>query len=177
MPEPDETPVVTGRRATPIRRELSLRFAATIGLVVLFVVLRQWVYLTATLVFVAVTTFRIVQPATVIDRNGIRRPWSRVSFLSWDQIDHVVQPRYATHVQVRTTDSRTINLTDVDVSRTADVAATGHKSVTAEAFDVPKPVARERTQREIEADVTRRVAELAVERDQLARNNIRWPRT
>lgn len=176
MADPDRTLIISGRRATLTRRELLMMFGGATGLVVFAVIQRQWVYLTATVVIVVVNAFRAMRPTTVIDRDGIRRPWRRVSVLPWGQVDHVVQPLYVTYVQVVTTDGRTINLTDVDVSATADVGALGDKPVKTEAVNVPRPVTRERTQREIEADVTRRAAELAAEREQLARTNIRRPK-
>lgn len=125
---------------------------------------RRWtsvVLMAALLVFVAVRRSR---PPTTVNGVGISRPWRRASLLPWALIDHVLQPGHELSVRVVTTTGRTIRLDEIEAAMTTRVAEIGGRPVKAEVVPVPRPIERERTQREVEADVARRAARLAEER-------------
>ena len=110
------------------------------------------------------------RPPTVVSPSGIRRPWRRATFLSWEAVDFVDAPVpgvYGTKVTLKT--GKVIVLDDVPATRSAAVAALGHKPLKAAARSpMPAPPVRERTPMDIYADVTRQAEALARQRTELA---------
>lgn len=161
---------VTGRLSLTRREKwwLAVYPVVTIGFVLLLVKEHRWTSLVLWAVLLVFVVVRRARPPTTVDAEGIARPWRRQAFLPWSLVDHVLQPGYEQAVRIVTTTGRTIRLDGVDASRTDEVAEIGGRPLKAESAPVPKPIERERTQREIEADVARRAALLADERRRIS---------
>ena len=110
------------------------------------------------------------RPPTVVSTTGIRRPWRRTSFLSWEAVDFVDAPVagvYGTKLTLRS--GKVVVLDDVPAARSRAVATLGHKQVkAAPRSPTPVPPPRERTATDIYADVTRQAELLARQRSELA---------
>lgn len=124
-----------------------------------------WPYI---LLFVISTVLRF-RPPTVIDGHGIRRPWRKRAFIPWDEVRSVISPDPAFYLtRLKLEDGTTIELPGLPVARSAAIAALGHKQVTRDVPAIrPSPEPRERSAQEIEADVGRRAAALAAQREAL----------
>ena len=68
------------------------------------------------------------RPPTVVSPAGIRRPWRRTTFLSWDEVASVAAPVpgvYFTKLTLMT--GKVVVLDDIPAAKSKAVAAVGHK--------------------------------------------------
>jgi hypothetical protein len=173
MPEPaGESPIIGVRRPPMTRKTYRAVVLMGLAIVVLFVwdMMRgRWSGLIIAPVFAAPALLQALRPPTVIDAEGIRRPWRRPRMISWPEVASVLAPQLGLDwTRIRLTNGRTIDLTDVPPDRSAAVATLGGQSVVVEQqARRPALPAAPRTDREIEADVQRRAQALAAERQEM----------
>lgn len=157
---------VVGKRA-PVSLKQQRILVVTAALYTAFVAWQvsqgRWTSTGAFIVWVVWVGVIFLRPATVADREGIRRPWRRRRFVPWSEVDEVLAPQIGTHpVRLRLTSGKTLALDDIAATASAEVARIGGVRVAApEKYRPPPARPRQPTDRDVEADVNRRAQALA----------------
>ena len=172
-----EPTIVHGRTQPPIRRSQVLAIAvAVVAFMVLWIVVGpRDPFFVLYLLFPAGSLFVRWRPRSVIDASGIKRPWRRPSFITWDEVASIDPPTpgvWAVHLRLASGKSVTVD--DVAVAQSALVGRIGGKPMTARPVVLGRPPSqRPRTDMEVEADVTRKAQALAEHRKQMAAESAR----
>lgn len=175
----DETVVgVRPRRRKPVKPVVRVILAAAVCAVVVLDILSShpsYFLLVYPALLGGSQLWMAKRPPTVISPSGMRRPWRKVRFLSWEAVDFIAAPVagiYGTRVTLRS--GKVVVLDDVPAAQSAVVAALGHKQVKAATRSpMPAQPVRERTAIDIYADVTRQAEVLARQRSELAERSRR----
>jgi hypothetical protein len=173
---PEPTPALVGQRPHITRRAL-LCLGAVYGCYAVFGVMRHryevFVFIAIFGLFQAITLFH---PPTLVDASGIRRPWRRLSFVSWPDVATVAAPEPGiVGVRLTLTNGKTVRLRDISAAESALVASIGGTELLAPP-PLRMPPARAagvRSDVEIADDVARRAKALS---DEWRRMDAQLPR-
>lgn len=163
MPDVSETTLV-GRPPTRSRKTLIAFASVVLAALVWAVLTRRYFFLLYSVMY-GFQLLTGLRPATVVWSAGIRRPWTRRSWIDWNEVISVSAPQPGRPaVRVNLINGKSVALANIASDQAGIVAAIGGMELVSAATVVlkpPLPPPRPPSDEALHADVQRRAADLS----------------